>query len=250
MRPWLLCTLAYGQKYCQGSLTLTSPQGQIQSQSLSESRYNNLLACKWIIQASKTRIILLNISSFNTECGYDYLNIYDGALDARKQVASLCGNRSHLGDQMVFYSSGDIMTITFSTDEQATGKGFLAEYSTIEKTLVCSNKRECNDNGICHNGICLCDGTHNGIRCESKSSGYSPRERHSSAYSAELDVLLISFGKDYNGILPDIIMYNFTTSAWLGLEGLDMEVGKRESVLMYYSLILATPILAGGSVQN
>lgn len=51
--------------------------------------YSQDMACTWLIDAPQSGGILLEFDSFATECGWDYLYIYDGDSAFAPMVAAL-----------------------------------------------------------------------------------------------------------------------------------------------------------------
>ncbi|XP_066477544.1 deleted in malignant brain tumors 1 protein-like [Tiliqua scincoides] len=71
-------------------------------------------------------------TAYGTECGYDYVRIYDGYLNSRL-LGSFCS-----GALQTFISSSNVLTVQFRTDGSVTRKGFYAAYSTFPSSSVVS----------------------------------------------------------------------------------------------------------------
>jgi hypothetical protein len=118
---------------CNGYLSVFSPQqGTIQSQT--SSTYNNGLNCKWLIGSPENMDTRVKISftSFDVECAWDFVNIYDGFNSKSPVIARLTGNRnSSLGFNNTFVSTSQYFYITFTTDSYGNGPGFEFTYNIM-----------------------------------------------------------------------------------------------------------------------
>lgn len=57
--------------------------------------YMENVHCEWLIIAPNNSFVTLNILNLQTECLYDYLNVYDGdSYVSGRLMASLCGNQT------------------------------------------------------------------------------------------------------------------------------------------------------------
>lgn len=109
--------------------------------------------------------------TFNTECTWDYLRIYDN--ESNKKMAEMCGERStNLGFKSTFVSTGQTLYINFKADAIITLSGFNIGFEYVgniefdsDKTRVCQDSSECHS-GTCTNGICACSGNYYGDLCE------------------------------------------------------------------------------------
>lgn len=113
--------------------------------------------CLWLIEApSAQHTITLTFDSFSTECGYDYLHVFDGASLATSRVlATFVGE----GVPPPIVSRTGKMALSFFSDANYILPGFNATY-VIE---LCPNN--CSGIGACANGTCQCPATHTGIDC-------------------------------------------------------------------------------------
>lgn len=89
-----------------------------------------------IIQPINKGIVLtiedLDIEGTNSHnCYYDYVEIYDGDNDNATKLATLCGD--HTPDTS-YYSTHNYMYITFTSDNNIEGRGFKANYTTIDRS--------------------------------------------------------------------------------------------------------------------
>ncbi|KAK6969840.1 serine-aspartate repeat-containing protein C [Biomphalaria glabrata] len=90
--------------------------------------YNNNLNLEWTLTAPPGQNILLNISDLFLECGYDYLEVFDGNDYDSTRIARYCT----LDHQTVIASPGNILYITFTTDDSVTRSGFSLEYFCLD----------------------------------------------------------------------------------------------------------------------
>uniref|UniRef100_A0A2C9LSN8 CUB domain-containing protein n=1 Tax=Biomphalaria glabrata TaxID=6526 RepID=A0A2C9LSN8_BIOGL len=90
--------------------------------------YNNNLNLEWTLTAPPGQNILLNISDLFLECGYDYLEVFDGNDYDSTRIARYCS----LDHQTVIASPGNILYITFTTDDSVTRSGFSLEYFCLD----------------------------------------------------------------------------------------------------------------------
>lgn len=62
-----------------------------------DQNYENKEDCEWVIEASKGRLIKLRFLTFEIEdeqdCGYDFVEVFDGPDDSSRQLGRFCGNR-------------------------------------------------------------------------------------------------------------------------------------------------------------
>ncbi|XP_039305004.1 cubilin isoform X2 [Solenopsis invicta] len=97
--------------------------------------YHHSRTCIYdIIQPLGKGIILtiedLNIEGRDDYCFYDYVQIFDGDNENATQLAKLCGE--HIPD-IPYYSTHNWMHIKFTTDSSVNGRGFKANYTTIDR---------------------------------------------------------------------------------------------------------------------
>ncbi len=122
---WSLNYTAISQPYCQGTTTLTAPNGTF-SDGSGNSDYTNRSNCRWLIQPSGATWIELRFTSFNTESGYDFVRVYDGATT----TAPLLGSYSGTNLPPVLRSSGGSMLVVFTSDSSVTRAGWSASYTS------------------------------------------------------------------------------------------------------------------------
>lgn len=75
--------------------------------------------------ADEEECLKVNLSSFNTESGWDFLNIFDGPDENSTLIGSFSGQNA----PDVLYGSGACMTFNFTSDGSVTNSGWAAEFS-------------------------------------------------------------------------------------------------------------------------
>jgi tolkin protein len=115
---------------CGGMLTATDHVGEFYSHAkYGDHNYDNRADCDWMIVAEnqhqrvRLRFQTLEIEVEN-ECGYDYVEVYDGSSPEATQLGRFCGNEL----PPEFLSSGPMLFVRFKTDDTIFGKGFAAIY--------------------------------------------------------------------------------------------------------------------------
>nr|XP_026694941.1 CUB and sushi domain-containing protein 1 isoform X7 [Ciona intestinalis] len=92
------------------------------------NNYPNNADCTWTITASDGMRIQLNLISFSTERGYDYLTISsDGTQLAR--ISWIYSNR-------IYTSVGNTLTLRFTSDRSVTRTGFNATFVEVNSTTT------------------------------------------------------------------------------------------------------------------
>ncbi|KAF7656751.1 hypothetical protein LDENG_00036610 [Lucifuga dentata] len=86
--------------------------------------YSHYADCVWYIRPG-TKIIKLEITDIQLECGYDYFRVYDGYSTTGRLLGSLCSRNS------IFYSTGYYLTVHFTSDAIVAYRGFQAKYSIV-----------------------------------------------------------------------------------------------------------------------
>ncbi|MBL0267130.1 MAG: T9SS type A sorting domain-containing protein [Chitinophagaceae bacterium] len=111
--------------FCSSSNVLTSPNGSF-SDGSDTSDYANFTHCTWLIRPAGAFNINLNFTTFNTESGIDFVNVYDGGDDS----APLLGSFSGASLPPVISSSGGQMFIEFISNNLITLAGWHAFYTS------------------------------------------------------------------------------------------------------------------------
>jgi phosphotriesterase-related protein len=104
--------------------TLTAMTGTITDNSGSDS-YQNNLSCEKLIQPSGAVNVTLTFNSFETESGYDFVKVYDGATTS----SALLGQFSGTSLPAAVTSTGSSMLIVFTTDGGVVAEGWSASYT-------------------------------------------------------------------------------------------------------------------------
>ncbi|TGZ53188.1 Cubilin [Temnothorax longispinosus] len=99
--------------------------------------YHHSTTCIYeIIQPSGKGIILtmedMDIEGRDQNCYYDYVEIFDGDNENATNLAKLCGDEENMPDTP-YYSTHNFMYIKFTTDNSIDGRGFKANYTTIDR---------------------------------------------------------------------------------------------------------------------
>jgi len=110
---------------CSGSQTLVASSGVFSD---GRSNYSPNTACSWLIQLGSP--ISLSFSSFNTEVGYDFVRVYDGATSSSPRLVELSGAST---PPSVLATSGT-MYVEFAADSSVEAAGFVAAYSVQGNT--------------------------------------------------------------------------------------------------------------------
>ncbi|XP_069800553.1 bone morphogenetic protein 1 [Dendropsophus ebraccatus] len=88
--------------------------------------------CVWHLQSEGNYGVELVFQSFELEeeqdCGYDYIEIYDGPTENSPRMGRYCGS----GPPEEVYSSGDSLTIRFHSDDSINKKGFHIRYTSTK----------------------------------------------------------------------------------------------------------------------
>uniref|UniRef100_A0A8C6JX02 Metalloendopeptidase n=1 Tax=Melopsittacus undulatus TaxID=13146 RepID=A0A8C6JX02_MELUD len=93
-----------------------------------DNNYPGQTNCDWVIVAEDGYGVELIFQIFEIEeeadCGYDYMEIYDGYDSTAPRLGRFCGS----GPLEEIYSAGDSIMIRFHTDDTINKKGFHAQY--------------------------------------------------------------------------------------------------------------------------
>ncbi|XP_018429646.1 PREDICTED: tolloid-like protein 2 [Nanorana parkeri] len=97
-----------------------------------DNNYPVQLNCEWVIVAEDGYGVELIFEIFEMEeesdCGYDFMEIYDGYDSTAPRLARYCGS----GPPEEIYSAGDSLMIRFHTDDTINKKGFHARYTSTK----------------------------------------------------------------------------------------------------------------------
>lgn len=75
-------------------------------------------------------LTLIDLDIEGVSCYYDYLEIHDGDNENSTKLATLCGQDVPLP----FFSTHNYMFLKFTTDNSVEGRGFKANYTTIDRS--------------------------------------------------------------------------------------------------------------------
>eukprot|EP00112_Aurelia_sp_Birch-Aquarium-sp1_P007211 Seg1785.3 transcript_id=Seg1785.3/GoldUCD/mRNA.D3Y31 product=Cubilin protein_id=Seg1785.3/GoldUCD/D3Y31 len=111
---------------------LIEKEGYIKSPNYPNT-YPNNFDCTYTVAAGPGQVISLDIEDFFLEaskqmCNFDYLMIYDGKDRKAPLLRTFCG-RAY---PETIYSSGNRITLQFSTDDDGRMKGFRIKYKIVE----------------------------------------------------------------------------------------------------------------------
>jgi PKD repeat protein len=120
----------YYSNFCSGTDTLTSASGNLTDGS-GIYNYGNNSDCYWLIQSPGAVSVTLVFSSFWTETGYDYVNVYDG----NNILSPLIGSFSGFSTPDTITSVNGSIFIWFHSDYAENRPGWEAEYSSVSATV-------------------------------------------------------------------------------------------------------------------
>ncbi|XP_062913270.1 bone morphogenetic protein 1-like [Mobula hypostoma] len=97
-----------------------------------DNNYPGGADCQWVVQAEEGYGVELIFQTFEIEeeadCGYDYMELFDGSDDTAPRLGRFCGS----GPPEEIYSAGDSIMIRFHTDDTINKKGFHARYTSTK----------------------------------------------------------------------------------------------------------------------
>jgi len=108
---------------CNGNTNLTACTGTIADGS-GAGNYVNNLNCSWTISPPGATSVTLTFTEFDTEGGYDYVRVYDGA----NNLGILLGEFSGFSAPPTLTAASGSMYIEFETDLSFTYQGWSANY--------------------------------------------------------------------------------------------------------------------------
>uniref|UniRef100_A0A671WNK1 CUB and Sushi multiple domains 3 n=1 Tax=Sparus aurata TaxID=8175 RepID=A0A671WNK1_SPAAU len=103
--------------------------------------YKDSLSCEWVIESEPGRSIKITFDRFQTELGYDFLEIHDGP----NLLSPLVGSFNGTQVPQFLFSSSNFLYLLFTTDNSRSNAGF--------KLLYEIDSYSCLDPGIPVNGI-------------------------------------------------------------------------------------------------
>ncbi len=118
--------------YCSGVTSLTATSGTFTDGSGSANYLNNA-HCTWVIAPPGANQITLNFPTFDTEAGYDSVNVYDGADSTATLLMTWWGNTL----PPAINSSGGALCVKFYSDISNVATGWTATYTSTGITPTC-----------------------------------------------------------------------------------------------------------------
>lgn len=93
-----------------------------------DQNYDNKEDCDWVIVAANNGRLRLTFLTFEVEheqdCGYDYVDIYDGYDESSSLIGKFCGNKV----PPEVSSTGNSLVLRFRSDDTISTKGFSVAY--------------------------------------------------------------------------------------------------------------------------
>lgn len=174
-------------QFCGGKIRLSDQSGYIYD---GFGNYSVDIKCSWLIDVGGSNTtIRLRVEEFSTECGWDYLYIFDGDSVHSPLIAVLSGlmytdNYAVRRLPEIVTTSGYAL-IHFYSDIAVNMSGFNISYR-LNSCPSRTSSVDCSGNGICIDGVCTCDAMFTGEACDvpvcpnncSYSNGVCRREQH------------------------------------------------------------------------
>ncbi len=91
--------------------------------------YQDTMDVQWLIRPDNGQPIILNFSDFETEQDNDLLSVYDGEDETAPLLAQFSGHLTNPDTLLV--SSGGTLYLTFTSNSDVTGQGFVANYCSV-----------------------------------------------------------------------------------------------------------------------
>ncbi|XP_046557391.1 LOW QUALITY PROTEIN: bone morphogenetic protein 1-like [Haliotis rubra] len=117
------------ESVCGGHLVATKNNQNLFSHAkYGDQHYDNREECEWTIQAREGYHIRFHFVEFEveeeTDCGYDSIEVFDGAHDTSPTLGRYCG--ATIPDDIM--SSGETLMIRFKSDDTLNSKGFYGTF--------------------------------------------------------------------------------------------------------------------------
>ncbi|XP_046870663.1 bone morphogenetic protein 1-like isoform X1 [Hypomesus transpacificus] len=118
---------------CGGSLKAEVKTKDLYSHAqFGDNNYPEGAQCQWVVSADKGYGVELIFQTFEIEeeadCGYDYLELFDGADVKAPRLGRYCGS----GPPEEIFSAGDAIVIKFHSDDTINKKGFHVRYTSTK----------------------------------------------------------------------------------------------------------------------
>ncbi len=117
---------------CSGLSVLTSQTDTISDGSGPGVDYSSYADCKWLIQPAGASSVTLEFLEFQTESGYDFVDIYDGTTTNAPLIGSYSGSTL----PPVVSSSDSSMLVHFTSDGALTDSGWKAVFKVCDPAPV------------------------------------------------------------------------------------------------------------------
>ncbi|XP_038827831.1 CUB and sushi domain-containing protein 3-like [Salvelinus namaycush] len=121
----------------------SSPSGVILSPGW-PGYYKDSLSCEWVIETEPGRSIKITFDKFQTELGYDFLEIHDGP----NLLSPLVGSFNGTQVPQFLFSSTNHLYMLFTTDNSRSNSGFKIIYESVTVDTY-----SCQDPGFPVNGL-------------------------------------------------------------------------------------------------
>lgn len=112
---------------CSGTTSTAASSGALFDSGGASANYSSSENCNFLISPACASSVTLNFSTFNTESGYDYLNVYNGTSTSAPLLLSADGSSIPAS---VTANSGS-MFITFTSDVSVEYPGFEANWTSV-----------------------------------------------------------------------------------------------------------------------
>ncbi|XP_065821828.1 bone morphogenetic protein 1-like isoform X4 [Labrus bergylta] len=124
--------VSYGAE-CGGSLKAEVKTKDLYSHAqFGDNNYPSGSDCLWVVSAEKGYGVEIIFQVFEIEeeadCGYDYVELYDGADIKSPRLGRYCGS----GAPEEVYSAGDAIVLKFHSDDSINKKGFHVRYTSTK----------------------------------------------------------------------------------------------------------------------
>jgi hypothetical protein len=125
---WFISYVAETMDWCNGTQTLTDPQGDLSDGSF-DFNYKNKTVCRWKIIPEGTGAVMLTFTAFKTQSEHDILSVYD--LGTETLIAELSGDYDPSNLPGPVTASSGKMYLIFSSDNTITSQGWEGFYTTF-----------------------------------------------------------------------------------------------------------------------
>ncbi|KAJ3127207.1 hypothetical protein HK098_006659 [Nowakowskiella sp. JEL0407] len=235
----------------------------------SRASYSGNLNCKWRIEGPVGFVVVLTFRIFDTECGWDFVNIWDGPETFQTQeLAQLCGTRQPLADKQqivqpdIIISQSNFMSVSFDTDSDVNGKGFIGVFRFVDPLNYCSSDSDCGGGNVdgknagkCVKNVCECSPFRSGMFCQNESTNYGPfsaRQFHSATYDSTRDVMYVFGGRTSQNQqilseLNDLLIYDFKTNEWSIQEILNPQIRPSARYNHFAWMVKGKLVIYGGN---